>query len=520
MALHESDSELALAPLQTMIKQQQPAARFKASRPFPLHRLPSLLKRQLSVSQHAPTHSQSGQKRSAASPVSASSHVLLDLLPSVRSNAFVWTYTRLLCTSASYIAGMAFYNFIASLLSLSHDQLAVYDMLSATRPVRNHRKLAIAWLSTITMVVCVMLVVVRVVRLSEKRFAYVIHREVEKMELIEQKLRANAGGKRATTSKQVTMVEDGQQGGANGQTTNNAVTKTTPALAEDEEDDGDGDEEEDDEDTEEADDGSDMSADDSSTTAADAVLLSPARTAATVDRKTDSIAHFEETNAELAARIKSEEDRRAITRAMIAASSYQTEEDVEEEEDTEEALEAAMDAGLSAQEIAREASSQRRAVRRHDPTKHVSSSTIFFYRLCDLVCYYFIFVAVYAFQNTLQLSIHTDTLMWASGYLVVLTTVALLTVQWLERRQDSIGATLLAHEQSIGGDARSAASNKRTRLLKVKKASWRKLSSSVLTAHTHDTRQAEAGRAPSTDVTSIFHRRSESTACHQSLHHF
>jgi hypothetical protein len=257
------------------------------------------------------------------------------------------------------------------------------------------------------------------------------------------------------------------------------VGKQPPAVPDDDDDDGDGEEEA----TDAVDESSDLSADESCSIT-DAVLLSPAHPADSLERRTDHIvAHFEETNAELAARIKSEEDRRAITRAMIAASSYQTEEEAEEEEDTEQALEEAMEAGLSAQEIAREASSQRRAVRRHDPTTRVSSSTIFFYRLCDLVCYYFIFVAVYAFQNTLQLSIHTDTLMWSSCYLVTLTIVALLTVQWLERRQDYIGAKLLAHEQSLGGDARSAASNKRTKMLKVKKASWRKLSSSVNTAH-------------------------------------
>ena len=479
-----------------MIKQQQSAARFKASRPFPLHRLPSLLKRQLSVAQRPlPSSNSSSQphhpKPSASSPTSASTatHVLLDLLPSVRYNAFVWTYTRLLCTSASYIAGMSFYNFVASLLSLSHEQLAVYDVLSATHPVHNHRKLAVAWLSTLTMVVSVMFVVVRVVRLSEKRFAYVIHREVEKMERIEQKLRAQAGDKNALARQPPAMLGDGQQRAGEQPAANGAVSKPPPPLSDDDEEDGDGDgEEEEEEEPEEADEGSDASVDDSTSTATDAVLLSPVHPAESILRPAEKIVpHFEETNAELAARIKSEEDRRAITRAMIAAASRQTAEEAEEDEDTENALEDLMEAGLSAQQIAREASSQRRAVRRHDPTKRVASSTIFFYRLCDLVCYYFIFVAVYAFQNTLQLSIRTDTLVWSLIYFLSLTSVALLTVYWLEGRQDDLGARLLSLEQSIGA---TAAGNKHTKRLKVKKASWKKLSSSVAQC-THSTRRVD-----------------------------
>ena len=306
------------------------------------------------------------------------------------------------------------------------------------------------------------------------------------MERIEQKLRVAAGDKNGSSGsakQQIFMLGD-MQLYAGEQPANGAASKPPSVLAADEEDDGDGEEEEEEE-IEEADESSDISADDSNSVMADAMLLSPSSSADSLNRSAEAIVpHFEDTNAELAARIKSEEDRRAITRAMIAASSYQTEEDIEEEEDTEQALEAAMESGLSAQEIAREASSQRRAVRRHDPTTRVASSTIFLYRLCDLVCYYFIFVAVYAFQNTLQLSIHTDTLMWSSFYLTALTAVALTTVHWLERRQDHIGARLLAHEQSVGGDARSAAGNKRTKVLKVKKASWRKLSSSAHTTHT------------------------------------
>ena len=470
-----------------MIKQQQPSARFKASRPFPLHRLPSLLKRQLSVSQSASGHSQPPHKRSASTALSASTHVLLDLLPSVRSNAFVWTYTRLLCTSASYIAGMAFYNFIASLLSLSHEQLAVYDMLGATRAVRSHRRLAVAWLSTLGMVACVALVVVRVVRLSELRFAYVIHREVEKMERIEQRLRASAGEKaRPNDGQQTVLLGDGEPRLVEERhATNGVASKPPPQLPEEEEEGDDGEEAEEEEQSEAVDDGSDNSADESSGIMTDAVLLSPLHPAAATGRTTEQIVpHFDQTNAQLAAQIKSEEDRRAITRAMISASSYQTEEDVEEEEDTEQALEEAMEAGLSAQDIAREASVQRRAARRHDPTKRVSSTTIFFYRLCDLVCYYFIFVAVYAFQNTLQLSMRTDTPLFSSLYLAGLTAVALSTGHWLQRRQDELGAQLLKHETMIGGYARSA-QNRRTKKLKVKKASWRKLSSSATATHKH-----------------------------------
>ena len=115
-----------------MIKPQPSTARQRSRQPFPLYRLPSLLKRSLSLSEPSsgalpppdllsPSAPPPPVKtRSTSLPLPSTGDILLELLPSVRSNAFVWTYSRLLCTSASYIAGMAFYDLLASILSLGH----------------------------------------------------------------------------------------------------------------------------------------------------------------------------------------------------------------------------------------------------------------------------------------------------------------------------------------------------------------------------------------------------------------
>ena len=136
----------------------------------------------------------------------------------------------------------------------------------------------------------------------------------------------------------------------------------------------------------------------------------------------------------------------------------------------------ALEAGLSAQEIAREASSQRRLLSKHDPMQRISSSAIFLYRLCDLVCYYAIFVAVYAFQNTLQLSIRTDTLRWSWAYFLCLLTLTLGMVSALEGRQERIGRERLEQEEA-SASLHDRLSNRRLKRLKIEQATWKKLSS-------------------------------------------
>ena len=137
-----------------------------------------------------------------------------------------------------------------------------------------------------------------------------------------------------------------------------------------------------------------------------------------------------------------------------------------------------MEAGLSAQEIAREASSQRRLLSKHDPINRISSTAIFLYRLCDLVCYYAIFVAVYAFQNTLQLSIRTDTLLWSWAYFICLLIFTLALVGVLEGRQERIGRQRLEQEE-VSQSLHDRLANRRLKQLKIAQATWKKLSSFV-----------------------------------------
>ena len=437
-----------------MIKSQSTAARFKSVRPFPLHRLPSLLKRSLSVSHPHPPDTDGGDPALLVPPnvrsSSVTSHVLLDLLPSVRSNQFVWTYTRLLCTSASYIAGMSFYNFIAALLSLSHEQMKIYDVLGSSHPTHSRRKLLLAWASTAVLIGGVVVVVYAVVRMSEKKFAYQIHREVEKMERIEARIR------RQRTLPAPSPSPPPQSGAS-----------LPPSRAAAVEDSRDGSEDDDDEED------VDEEAEDAAVVVSFAPLPPSQRQTAAVQTQAVGGRH-----TELMARIKAEEDKRAVCRALISSSTHQSAEEIEEDEDVEEALEEALQAGLSAQEIARQASSQRRLLIQHDPISRISSSSIFLYRLCDLVCYYIIFVAVYAFQNTLQLSIHTNTLVWSSAYFLGLLVVALLLVSALEGQQESIGRARLLQEEKTQS-FHDRISNRRLKRLKIRQASWRKLSSFV-----------------------------------------
>ena len=440
-----------------MIKSQPGPSRFKAVRPFPLHRLPSLLKRSLSISQPSLSEasdaglSKPGHSRSS----SGSSHILLDLLPSVRSSQFVWTYTRLLCTSSSYIAGMAFYNFIAALLSLGHTQMRIYDVLGTTHPTHSRRKLLMAWASTSVLVLLVVLLVNVVVRMSEKNFAYQIHREMDKMERIEAKIklhRSRAAVDQARASNGHTAASESAPT-ANGHHPNGSAEGS----------------EEDEEEEEEAE----------KALLASLAAPSPAPSPASFAVASDPPgARPLGRHAELLARIKAEEDKRAVCRALISSSEHQTAEDIEDEEDAEEALEEALEAGLSAAEIAREASSQRRFLSAHDPLSRISSSNIFLYRLCDLVCYYIIFVAVYAFQNTLQLSIHTDTLLWSSLYFFALLLVALSLVQALESRQDAIARQRLEQEER-SQSLHDRLSNRRLKMLKIQQATWKKMSTFV-----------------------------------------
>ena len=442
-----------------MIKSQSGPSRFKAVRPFPLHRLPSLLKRSLSLSQ--PTLSQlpvdglpqppNSRSTSTSMP---STHILLDLLPSVRSSQFVWTYTRLLCTSSSYIAGMSFYNFIAALLSLGHQQMRIYDVLGASHPTHNRRKLVLAWASTSLLVVLVVLVVNAVVKMSENNFAYQIHREMDKMERIEAKIKQHRSRISAAKSD---IGKDSTAALASAPTTNGGHPEASTGRSEDEE------EEEEEEEAEQA-------------LLASLAPAAPVPSIAAAPPLSDTAgaAHPSGRHSELLARIQAEEDKRAVCRALISSSTNQTAEEIEEEEDAEEALEEALEAGLSAAEIAREASSQRRFLSQHDPLARISSSNIFLYRLCDLVCYYIIFVAVYAFQNTLQLSIHTDTLLWSSVYFVGLLIVALGLVQALESQQDAIGCLRLEQEQR-SQSLHDRLANRRLKKLKIQQATWKKV---------------------------------------------
>ena len=442
-----------------MIQSQPGPSRFKAVRPFPLHRLPSLLKRSLSLSQQpsSPLPEDGLAKPSNRRTASVtSSHILLDLLPSVRSNQFVWTYTRLLCTSSSYIAGMAFYNFIAALLSLGHQQMRIYDVLGASHPTHNRRKLLLAWASTSALLVLVVLVVNAVVKMSERNFAYQIHREREKMERIEAKIkrhRSRIHGDQLNANPHPTAPS------ASAPAVNGSLPNGSTEGSED-------DEEEEEE-------------------AEQALLASLAPTPASAFSQSAAPLAAESADTrpsrrhtELLARIQAEEDKRAVCRALISSSTQQTAEEIEEEEDAEEALEEALEAGLSAADIAREASSQRHFLSQHDPIRRISSSNIFLYRLCDLVCYYIIFVAVYAFQNTLQLSIQTDTLLWSTVYFVGLLIVALGLVHALQSKQDGIGRLRLEQEQQPQS-LHDRLANRWLKQLKIQQATWRKMSTFV-----------------------------------------
>ena len=446
-----------------MLKSHGQSARFKAARPFPLHRLPSLLKRSLSVSAEAAGAAASSDPLavpSATRPLSvtAQRHVLLELLPSVRSSAFVWTYTRLLCTSASYIAGMSFYDFFAALLSLSHRQMRIYDVLGDARPTHSRRKLVLAWTSTALLVAAVIVVVQLVVRMSERRFAYQIHRELHRMERIEARIR----GQRSAAQRQrprtaasalppiAAIPEDGSA-----QTS--ASRESADSAEGSEEDDAD----EEVEDTEALD-----------------LLAALPPPASSSPHSQPRAADGRYTAApplhpELVQRIKVEEDKRAVCRALI--SSDQTEEEIEDEGDVEEALGEALEAGLSAQEIARQASSQRRLVTDHDAVSRISSSSLFLYRLCDLCCYYCIFVAVYAFQNTLQLSVHTDVLHWSALYCASLLATSLLMVHVLESKQEAIDRLRLEQEERCQ-TLHDRLASRRLKQLQIKQASWKKLS--------------------------------------------
>ena len=455
-----------------MIKSQSTTARFKTARPFPLHRLPSLLKRSLSVS-HTNNADTDGTDLAPLLPPnvrssSINSHVLLDLLPSVRSNQFVWTYTRLLCTSASYIAGMSFYNFIAALLSLSHDQMKIYDVLGSSHPTHSRRKLLLAWTSTSALIAAVVVVVYAVVRMSEKKFAYQIHREVEKMERIEARIRRQQSQPpvhaEPTQLASIHPHPSPSPPPPHPQTGASPLPSHAAAAAVEESRDGSEDEYEDDDDDDE---------EEAEVVVSFAPLPPSQRQTAAVQTETIGGRH-----TELMTRVKAEEDKRAVCRALISASTHQTEEEIEEDEDAEDALEEALQAGLSAQEIARQASSQRRLVIKHDPISRISSSSIFLYRLCDLVCYYIIFVAVYAFQNTLQLSIHTNTLLWSSAYFLGLLVVALLLVSTLEGQQESIGRSRLLQEEK-SQSFHDRINSRRLKRLKIRQASWRKLSAFV-----------------------------------------
>ena len=384
--------------------------------------------------------------------------------------------------------------------------MMTYDVLSS-RPMRSTRRLVWAWCTTAALIALVLLAVTQVVRLSEKKFAYQIHREVEKMERIERRMSSRRERQQRHRQQPAHSVQplqlaaqpavDAAAGSAGPpQLKQNGATKAEPSRqsssAGGSEDDG-----------EDEADSTDSSLDDSLMSDHTQPLLPSASPALPSQsspssspppqpqRQRDCVpdAELQQKHAFLMARVKAEEDKRAVTRAVLAAASYQSEEQQQEEEEVEQALEEAMEAGLSAAEIAREASSQRRAVARHDPINRVSSSLVFLYRLCDLVCYYCIFVAVFAFQNTLQLSITGDTLLWCTLYLVALLAVTLTAMQLLEQKQEDIALSLLSQQQQQHRPSLTLrphpAPSKKVKRLKIKQASWRKLSSYVTSSFSY-----------------------------------
>ena len=112
----------------------------------------------------------------------------------------MWTYTRLLCSSSCYIAGLAFYNALNSVLNNSTNNIFYMNNDNNTNtndvhhPHRNKHtqhemyinNLIIRWCISLLVLVSVIIFVHKVVQLSEKKFVYQVQKENN--ELIQRRL--------------------------------------------------------------------------------------------------------------------------------------------------------------------------------------------------------------------------------------------------------------------------------------------------------------------------------------------
>ena len=426
------------------------AGRLSIRAPFPLYRLPSSLRRDITQKRvsrdeqfKSPTKPKQSPSRTPKSRYELDPNsISIDFFPSIRNSAFFWTYTRLICGSLLYISGMAFYDATSATLSAGHKRVHLYDVLETPTNVhfgkhseeKEFRRLSAFWAITIALLTIVTVCVYWVVKLSEKAFAYQLAAEIERCQRIEEELMLRCIDIRSESEKESDFATSSQPI----ENTDNANVNSAQKPH--------------------------------------------SSTYSIVDKQARiNKIQSEEERIKAQAEFDDEQSRNRITSQMLDTIEHR-------KRCSKRGRSASISSDSSGNSLDSEYSESSNDEDEDEDELNaelldsISTRTLFTYRLLDLLSYYLIFIAVFALQNTLQMTFvipFNNTLSVLYLYLAVLMFVSVTIAHILTLKFEKINSRLVqlySMNYYNGSEYRE---------LRISQAAWRKLSSYIISSFSY-----------------------------------